>query len=188
MKPTARSLAEGPEVRSERSWPCSASRLRLRSGRRGSRAAAPFCRPLPLVLKARRLPSLPPAGTPPRPGASGGCDRARGRAGSADPLPTSNACRARTRSTRAVVSDLGYFTRSKSPGFHDLSNHGSSGPYRRSRADQLLPGMVCTQLPSLPAGAAGALLVGLQQAAVPTRVDDEGPELRDGDGRRQRHA
>jgi hypothetical protein len=60
--------------------------------------------------------------------ASGGCEQARGRAGSAHPRPAARACRARTRSTRAVVSDLGYFTNSKSPGFHDLSNQGSSGP------------------------------------------------------------
>jgi len=46
-------------------------------------------------------------------------------------------------------------TTSNSPGFHVLSNHGCSGPPRRRRTFQPLPGTVCTQLVSCPFGAVG---------------------------------
>jgi hypothetical protein len=36
-----------------------------------------------------------------------------------------------------------------------LSIHASSGPYMRRMVNQLLPGTVCNQLASLPAGAVG---------------------------------
>ena len=42
-----------------------------------------------------------------------------------------------------------------SPGRQVLLNHGSSGPYRRRIMNQPLPGIVCTQLFSMPAGALG---------------------------------
>jgi hypothetical protein len=42
-----------------------------------------------------------------------------------------------------------------SPGRQVLLNHGSSGPYSRKRVFQPLPGIVCTQLASLPAGTFG---------------------------------
>jgi hypothetical protein len=48
-----------------------------------------------------------------------------------------------------------YFTNSISPGRQVLSNHGCSGPYRGSSTKKLLPGMVSTQLLSLPLGAVG---------------------------------
>src|ERR1700733_7909281 len=49
-----------------------------------------------------------------------------------------------------------YSANSKSPGFHVLSNQGSSGAYRRSSEFHPFPGMVCTQLASCPTGALGA--------------------------------
>ena len=42
-----------------------------------------------------------------------------------------------------------------SSGRQVLLNQGSSGPYRRRIVNQALPGIVCTQLVSLPAGAFG---------------------------------
>ena len=42
-----------------------------------------------------------------------------------------------------------------SPGRQVLLNQGSSGPYRRRIMNQPLPGIVCTQLCSMPAGALG---------------------------------
>jgi hypothetical protein len=42
-----------------------------------------------------------------------------------------------------------------SPGCQVLLNQGSSGPYSRKRVFQPFPGIVCTQLVSLPAGAFG---------------------------------
>ena len=55
----------------------------------------------------------------------------------------------------AIGCQRTWFTSSISLGRQVLSNHGSSGPYRRKRVFQPLPGMVCTQLFSLPAGALG---------------------------------
>jgi hypothetical protein len=46
---------------------------------------------------------------------------------------------------------LPHFTSSISPGRQVLSNHGSSGPYRRSKVFQLLPGTVWIQLRHLTA-------------------------------------
>ncbi|KQU96014.1 hypothetical protein ASD00_19875 [Ensifer sp. Root31] len=40
-------------------------------------------------------------------------------------------------------------------GRQELLNHGSSGPYRPRIMNQPLPGIVCTQLFSIPAGAFG---------------------------------
>ncbi len=48
-----------------------------------------------------------------------------------------------------------YLTSSISPGRQVLSNQGSSGPYSRRIMNQPFPGIVCTQLFSLPAGALG---------------------------------
>jgi len=42
-----------------------------------------------------------------------------------------------------------------SPGRQVLSNQGCSGPYSRNNVFQPLPGLVCNQLASLPAGAFG---------------------------------
>jgi len=49
-----------------------------------------------------------------------------------------------------------HFTSSISLGRQVLSIQGCSGPYTRSMANQLLPGTVANQLPSLPCGAFGA--------------------------------
>ncbi len=49
-----------------------------------------------------------------------------------------------------------HFTSSISLGRQVLSIQGCSGPYMRSMANQLLPGTVANQLPSLPCGALGA--------------------------------
>ena len=49
-----------------------------------------------------------------------------------------------------------HFTSSISLGRQVLFNHGSSGPYMRRITNQLLPGTVCSQLFSLPAGGFGA--------------------------------
>jgi len=49
-----------------------------------------------------------------------------------------------------------YRTCSISLGRQLLSIHGCSGPYMRRMVNQLLPGTVCSQLPSCPLGACGA--------------------------------
>src|ERR1700733_4471845 len=48
-----------------------------------------------------------------------------------------------------------HFANSISLGRQVLFSHGSNGPYMRRITNQLLPGMVCSQLSSLPVGAFG---------------------------------
>ena len=48
-----------------------------------------------------------------------------------------------------------YLTSVISLGRQVLLIQGSSGPYMRRIANQLLPGIVCNQLPSWPCGALG---------------------------------
>ena len=55
----------------------------------------------------------------------------------------------------SVAVSVPYLTSSISPGRQVLSNHDSNGPYRRRSMNQPLPGIVCTQLFSIPAGALG---------------------------------
>lgn len=60
------------------------------------------------------------------------------------------------RATNSVRAQMPrQFTNSISPGRQVLSNQGCNGPYRRSSVFQPLPGIVCTQLLSLPTGARG---------------------------------
>ncbi len=85
--------SQGPGVGQKRSFANSKDLSRRKAGASDCRPS----RPAIPSAQSRRSPSFPSSRTPPRRGASGGCDQARGRAGSERRPSKSSACRARTR-------------------------------------------------------------------------------------------